>query len=143
MNKLLIILTLIPFFASAQYKIQPLPVSLMFSAGAAKGTADFLQYHYTGNNQFLNPDLSWYNKWKNGDPKQGEAFLGSSTIFVCFTDGWHLANTVNKYCCIGAMCVQIGGKKNPFKHYLYDFAIYSLAYSAGFCLTYEIIFKTR
>ena len=31
------------------------------------------------------------NKWKNGDPKQGERFLGSSTIFVGLTDAWHLS----------------------------------------------------
>lgn len=33
---------------------------------------------------------SWRRKWKNGDPKQGEKFFGSSTVFVMFTDAWHL-----------------------------------------------------
>ena len=36
-----------------------------------------------------NPNESWKCKWKNGDYTQGEAFLGSSTIFVSLTDGWH------------------------------------------------------
>lgn len=35
---------------------------------------------------------SWRNKYKNGEPKQGERFFGSSTVFVMFTDGWHLFN---------------------------------------------------
>ena len=40
--------------------------------------------------QFINPTLSWKNKWKNSDYKQGEKFIGSSTVFVMFTDLWHL-----------------------------------------------------
>lgn len=35
------------------------------------------------------PDLSWSNKYKNNDPKQGEKFPGSTTLFVAVTDGWH------------------------------------------------------
>ena len=30
------------------------------------------------------------NKWKLGDKANGERFLGSSTVFVFLTDGWHL-----------------------------------------------------
>ena len=40
--------------------------------------------------RFMNPKLSWMNKWKNKDYKQGEKFIGSSTVFVMFTDLWHL-----------------------------------------------------
>lgn len=39
--------------------------------------------------KFWNPKVSYVNKWKNGDEKQGEKYLGSSTIFSLFTDGWH------------------------------------------------------
>lgn len=34
--------------------------------------------------------VAWRNKWKNGNPEEGERFLGSSSIFVTFMDGWHL-----------------------------------------------------
>lgn len=42
-----------------------------------------------------NPDYwdkmrSWKNKWKNGDPAQGERWFTSSTLTVLFSDGWHL-----------------------------------------------------
>ena len=37
---------------------------------------------------------SWMNKWKNGNPKEGERFPGSSTVFVWVTDAWHFANTL-------------------------------------------------
>lgn len=39
---------------------------------------------------FWDKSQSWKNKWKNGDASQGEKFPGSSTIFVSFTDAWHL-----------------------------------------------------
>ena len=123
-----------------KWKPEVLPLSLVYVSGASKGTADYLQFHYSGNNQFLNPDLSWRNKWKNGDPAQGEAFPGSSTIFVSFTDGWHLCNTVNKYTCIAAIVIRINHKQ-PAIHYLYDFLAFTLAYSAGFWTTYELILK--
>lgn len=141
MKVILFVCVFLPLIATAQYKIEPLPVGLMFLSGASKGTADYLQFHYTKYNKFWNPDLSWKNKWKNGDRLQGEKFFGSSTIFVCFTDCWHLCNTINKYSCVGAIVLKIGGKKKPLKYYLYDFAVYSLAYSAGFVVTYEVILK--
>ena len=43
----------------------------------------------------MNPKLSWMNKWKNKDYKQGEKFIGSSTVFVMFTDLWHLCHIFN------------------------------------------------
>jgi len=54
-------------------------------------------------------DLSWQNKWKNGDKKQGEKFFGSSRWFVLFTDAWHLFGLLFRvfyakvYICIGLL----------------------------------------
>lgn len=41
-------------------------------------------------NTFWDNSVAWSNKWKNNDPNNGEAFFGSSTIFVSLVDGWHL-----------------------------------------------------
>lgn len=69
-------------------------------AGMCNGVMDSLQFHYPAtvfsnparfNQQFWNPAVSWKNKYRNGDPKQGEAFPASSTALVFVTDGWHLA----------------------------------------------------
>ena len=38
----------------------------------------------------LNMKDTWKNKWKNGDPKQGEKFFLSSTTLVWLTDFFHL-----------------------------------------------------
>ncbi len=61
------------------------------------------------NSFFWIKDLSWKNKWKNQDRKQGEAFWGSSSWFVSFTDGWHLFGMLFRvvyaklYICIGLL----------------------------------------
>jgi len=57
---------------------------------------DILQYRFDQSffasldNQFWNPKFSWMNKWRDGCPKFGPRFLGSTTVFVFLTDGWHL-----------------------------------------------------
>ena len=39
--------------------------------------------------KWWNPELSWPNKWKDGNRLHGEAFPLSSTAFVFTTDAWH------------------------------------------------------
>jgi len=48
--------------------------------------------------QYLDPSVSWENKYKNGDPTQGPRFFGSETFLVFLTDGWHLAKTLMILC---------------------------------------------
>lgn len=143
------ILLLLSITASAQqYKLQPLPLTLMYVSGASKGMSDVLMFHYDhfqrihpgANPQFWNPAISWLNKYKNGDPSQGEAFPLSSTLFSPFLDGWHASNGLSKVSCIGAVVIKIG-KKQKLRYYICDFVVYSLAYSAGFWTTYEIIYR--
>jgi hypothetical protein len=69
---------------------------LMLLAGIFNAIMDVLDFHYDisiftswHNQNWINPVISWRNKWKNGDPNQGERFFGSSTIFVFITDLWH------------------------------------------------------
>jgi len=49
-------------------------------------------------NRFSNPKYnkttSSGNKWKNGDPEQGERFFLSSTVLVGFTDLWHFSQLI-------------------------------------------------
>lgn len=74
-------------------------ISILFFilSGAFEAVMDTLQFHYDNsifvklsNETFWNPQESWVNKYKNNDPKMGEKFLGSTTIFVGLTDAWHL-----------------------------------------------------
>lgn len=60
---------------------------------STKWVKSFFNKHLKKYEQFFNPQLSWRNKWKNGDPSQGERFPLSSTMLVFLTDWWHLAKS--------------------------------------------------
>jgi hypothetical protein len=69
---------------------------LCFSIGASKGVCDVIKFHYgkswtkkIKNHKFWNPEISWMNKYSDSISRK-EKFLGSTTIFVTFTDAWHL-----------------------------------------------------
>lgn len=73
-----------------------LVIVLIIIAGISNAIMDTLQFRYSRsifknfkNQKWWNPSLSWRNKWKNGDYKQGEKYWGSSRWFVRFTDAWH------------------------------------------------------
>lgn len=66
-------------------------------ASICEAVMDTLQFHYISsifknfeNNIFWDPEVSWRNKYKDGDPKKGPKFLFSDTLFVGLTDAWHL-----------------------------------------------------
>lgn len=70
-------------------------IFIIFS-GISESIMDKIQFHfnksifrYFKNQLFWDPSISWKNKYKNGDPKQGSKFLGSTTYFVFVTDAWH------------------------------------------------------
>jgi len=71
-------------------------ISLIVIAAISNAVMDVLQFKFSNsifskfkNQNWWNPKLSWANKWKNGDPLQGENFWGSSRWFVRFTDAWY------------------------------------------------------
>lgn len=74
-------------------------------AAICESVMDVLQFHYMcslfkdfKNNIFWDPEISWRNKYKKGDPKEGPKFIGSDTLFVGFTDGWHLFKMFRTFC---------------------------------------------
>ena len=77
-------------------------ISMLMLAAVLNAVMDKLQFHYDRSlfasmkehRQWLDPRLSWHNKWRNGDPKQGEAFPLSSTSLVALTDAWHCAKSL-------------------------------------------------
>ena len=81
----------------------PTLIILVILSSVSKAIQDKLQFHYsssvfpklTKSENFWNPQFSWRNKYKNNDPKQGEKFYGSTTIFVSLTDGWHLFGLIS------------------------------------------------
>ncbi len=73
---------------------------LLLLSGLSKAVKDTIEHHYLIsifqklNPKFWNHDLSWVNKYKDGDVLKGSAFWGSTTIFVFLTDAWHLFDTI-------------------------------------------------
>jgi hypothetical protein len=49
-------------------------------------------------NQFFNGSVSWLNKYKNKDTKQGPAFPFAMGPLVFLTDMWHLCKTLMLIC---------------------------------------------
>ena len=156
MNKLGNILILILLTCTLQAQvltkadIKPLIVKsgLMCLSGSFDATAEVLKINYSyfdkvfpgANPEFWNPKESAGNKWKNGDRKQGERFLFSSTALVWTTDGYHLTRMLRNCTMVAALTINIGDKK-PLKQYLIEAVIYYFAYTAGFNLAYNLIYK--
>lgn len=79
--------------------------------GIYEGGMDYLQFHYKGTSQFLQPASSWRNKWKDGDPLKGEKFWQSSRLLVFTTDGWHLCKflrNISIMSCIALLLIYTG-----------------------------------
>lgn len=85
------------------------------------------------NKEFWNPSYSWRNKWKNGDPNQGEKFFGSSTFLVLFTDSWHLFKSLM----ILFVALAITSYTEITKYLILDIFIYRIAFG----LIFEIFFS--
>lgn len=120
-------------------------LSLLFIILAAilNAVMDILSYRYDLSvfskypklNQFTQPALSWQNKWKNGNRKQGERFFGSSTFLVWTTDAWHLSKTL-MLACISIAIVTY----SPMIHPIVDAIAYWILFGIVFELFWAKIF---
>jgi len=79
-------------------------------AGICEAVMDKLQFHYDisifkklKNQLFWNPQISWRNKYKDGDPTKKEKFFLSKTLFVGFTDAWHFFKLLRTFLIFSAM----------------------------------------
>jgi len=128
-----------------QYLVQG---SLALASGALDGVKDIVQFKYhkfrdvhpNANEQFWNPQVSWKNKWKNGDINQGEKFFGSSTFLVATTDSFHLLKSAERSFLVAAVVVNLG-RRQKWYWYLIDFAFITLTRNIGFNATYRFIYK--
>ena len=122
-------------------------MSTMFLAGTFNGVSQDLLFHYdefeatfpNTDPQFWDPEISWTNKYKNGDPLQGARFPGSTTILVGTTDGYHAMLSSRDIMIVTS--IALSSKSRSWKHFLKKTAAYTIAYGAGFHLTYRTIIK--
>lgn len=119
-----------------------------FSAGMADGFSENLKWKYhrfqttfpNANPQYWNPYDSWDNKWKNGDPLQGERFFGSSTFLAWTTDGYHMLNTTSRFLMKASYVISLRQIQNhDWKVLLIDFSIHTILFGLGYNFTDRII----
>lgn len=124
---------------------------LLIIAAVGKAVMDTLRFHFLTSffakywkNTWVNPDVSWKNKWKNGDPAQGEAFPGSSTIFVFVTDFWHLSQFIYLRCIFAVIILFPAQDALSFLPGMATWLWYMIAYvglSAIFGLTFTLFYS--
>ena len=111
--------------------------------GMCEGVMDALQFHYPTskfskfpNVMFWDAEQSWRNKYKNGEPKDGERFLFSTTLLVGFTDAWHLFKLIRNVLCFTSL-VLLGFLSVTLMHALVYLLISRILYGIGFWITYD------
>jgi len=84
--------------------------------------------------------VSWVNKYKNGDPKQGPKFPGSTTWLVWLTDGWHFWQKLVYDPLLWGVVIFVLG--TPI-HWAWSCLIISVSHKVIFELFYRIIKSTK
>jgi hypothetical protein len=122
----------------------------MTIAGMADGTNEKISHHYrdfkrvfpNARDQYWDPNISWTNKYKNGDYTQGPKFFGSTTFLVWTTDGYHMTRMVKNTMIVTSIALNVK-KKPKFKDMLIRGVAHSVAYHLGFFLSYNLVFATN
>ncbi len=140
---------IVPEAATVQFNTNTIPYrwGLGFISGAARGLNQTIAFHPdrffarypNADRRFWDNSISWQNKWRNGDPQQGEAFPGSSTVFVWSTDALHLSGTISNLTGVASLSIPLYkgcGKMNIWKH-LAQVGITSAGYWLGFHSVYS------
>jgi len=122
---------------------------LTLCSGFCEGVMDKLQFHYHksifvnfANARFWDPAYSWTNKYKNGNPMEGERFPFSTTFLVSFTDGWHLFKLLRNVLLFASLPIA-GYYANSVLVLMAIIVLYRTAYGAGFWLSYYKILKQK
>lgn len=124
---------------SLTFIIVPILIAI---AGLSKAIQDKLMFHYyqsvfsKWNETFWNPSISWRNKYKNYDPKQGQRFPLSTTLFVVFTDAWHLFDSIRNNSLMLSICL-ILCEGLEWWWYLIVFVLFKLVFGFMFNLFYD------
>ena len=115
--------------------------ALVFAAGMFEGAMDHLQFHYDRPNQFWNPDISWRNKYKGGDPANGKTFAGKYMVWT--TDGWHMMKAGRNVSLFTGFVLHIS--QTSIKKRWYWCVLEGLGYwtinRVGFNLTYNLLLR--
>lgn len=130
-------------------------LTLLILSAIAKATQDVISFKYTTSRfalvkserfqMWANPALSWRNKYKNGDPKQGPRFPLATTLLVWVTDLFHLAQNIRITAQQLALALHLHVvilfvAPLPYWAIILDVILFKLAYGVGFVPFYRNFF---
>jgi len=151
MGKAVVILLLL--FLSLQttaqkwYSISKNDVAII-TLGAVSGAADgvnqnLAHWRWGKGKQFWDVKLSWKNKYKDFDGGNTDArFWGSKTVFVAFTDGYHLTRMIDRSAMLLSVGISAGelakyNKKDKCKVILKKILLSSISNRIAFNIIYK------
>lgn len=136
------------FRSSYNWKRPAMGAGLACVSGATWGLHETLVHHYSrfdarfpnAKQDFWNPQYSWRNKYKQGNPDLGPAYLGSTTFLAWTTDAKHLAGSLHRQTVFFSAVAITFGERRPLWHYLLDAGISFVGFSIGFHSVYSWYF---
>lgn len=145
MKKLMLLMLLALSTVSYGQKFKDYLPSLVctFLGGSADGLRDASMYRMDGANKFWNGKNSWNNKYRNGDIRQGAAYLGSTSFLAFTTDGPHLTNMFTHQFNGMAMAFMPADDNKKIGHVFLKVLAYNAVRQVGHSLVYGLIFKPK
>jgi hypothetical protein len=119
-------------------------------AAIADAVMDKISFHYDksifikspdtiDHKYFWDPSISWRNKYKGRIKRNGAKFLGSTTIFVMFTDAFHLFQAVMNFFII--VTVITGLYLTPYMSWSWwEIGLIFIGYKVVYSSTFELFF---
>jgi hypothetical protein len=149
--RILLTILLITIAATAMgqkwYSITKNDVAIMglgIVSGAADGVNQNLTHWRWGKGkQFWDVKTSWKNKYKDWDAGNTDAaFFGSKTVFVAFTDGYHLTRMIDRSATLLSIGIGAGElkdyeKKDRWKVVVKKILLSSLSNRIAFNIVYK------
>lgn len=140
-----------------RYHLLLIAFLLIAIGGMCYGLKETLTHHYgafaahfpEANPLWWNPAESWRNKYEDGDPANGAAFPGSTTVLVFLTDAYHLFGDADRWFTrIGFVLAAfsaldtalLADRVQFFWHVALRMAVGWIVWSVGFHLVYTFVF---
>jgi len=137
----------LPSTAQKWYSITKNDVAII-TLGAVSGAADgvnqnLAHWRWGKGKQFWDVKTSWKNKYKDFDGGNTDAaFFGSKTVFVAFTDGYHLTRMIDRSAMLLSVGISAGEltkyeKKDKWKVILKKILLSSISNRIAFNIVYQ------
>lgn len=123
-------------------------MGLSFVSGFSTGVRETILFHPwrfekrfpNADPQYWDPFISWENKYRRGYPQLGPKYPGSTTYLAWTTDLYHLTNTTSRASLVLASATFTIGERKKWWVYATRLVAGGVAHTAGFQLSYNLIF---